>query len=135
MAIPMLAYENGTAAMDWLARAFGFRETLRMLDDAGRLAQGAMDTGDGEVMMSSPSPDYEGPRRHQASCTTTRRWMQLPYIIDGVLVHVDDIDAHFARAVAAGASILSPLEEGVPGRRYRVEDCEGHRWMFLKRTR
>jgi uncharacterized glyoxalase superfamily protein PhnB len=27
--VPMLAYENGPAAMDWLARAFGFRERMR----------------------------------------------------------------------------------------------------------
>jgi len=43
------------------------------------------------------------------------------------------VNAHFARAVAAGASILSPLEDGGPGRRHRVEDCEGHGWMFLQR--
>jgi uncharacterized glyoxalase superfamily protein PhnB len=135
MAIPMLAYENGLEAMAWLARAFGFVETMRMLGDDGRLAQGAMDSGDGVVMMSSPTPDYEAPRRHAVSCATTRRWLQMPYIIDGVLVEVDDVNAHFARAVAAGASILSPLEDGGPGRRYRVEDCEGHRWMFVQRKR
>ena len=128
----MLAYERGVEAMEWLARAFGFRETLRMLDGE-RLAQGAMDSGDGEVMLSSPTPAYEGPRRHRASCAAARRWSELPYIIDGVLVHVDNVDLHYARAVAAGALILSEIEYGGPGRRYRVEDCEGHRWMFLQR--
>lgn len=131
----MLAYENGLDAMSWLALAFGFHETMRMLDDGGRLSQGSMDTGDGEVMMSQPSPDYEAPRRHAVSCATARGWLKVPYVIDGVLVHVDDVDAHYARAVAAGALILSPLENGGPGRRYRVEDCEGHRWMFLQRAR
>ena len=130
----MLAYENGVEAMAWLARAFGFTETMRMLDGA-RLAQGSMDTGDGEVMMSSPTPHYEGPRRHAQSCAAARRWLEVPYIVDGVLVEVDDVDSHYARAVAAGATILSPLEEGGPGHRYRVEDCEGHRWMFLQRQR
>ena len=134
MAIPMLAYENGVDAMAWLARAFGFVETMRILDGE-RLAQGAMDSGDGPVMMASPTPAYEAPRRHGKSCAAARRWAEVPYIIDGVLVHVDDVDAHFARAVAAGAMILSPLEDGGPGRRYRVEDCEGHRWMFLQRKR
>jgi PhnB protein len=133
MAIPMIAYENGLAAMDWLARAFGFKETLRMLGEGGKLAQGAMDTGDGEVMVAQPSPAYESPRRHRESCAAARRWLDVPYIIDGVLVHVDNVDLHYARAVAAGALILSEIEYGGPGRRYRVEDCEGHRWMFLQR--
>jgi uncharacterized glyoxalase superfamily protein PhnB len=57
----------------------------------------------------------------------------VPYIIDGVLVYVDDIDAHFERAKAAGAAILSPVEQGQEGKRYRAEDLEGHRWMFMQR--
>jgi uncharacterized glyoxalase superfamily protein PhnB len=55
-------------------------------------------------------------------------------VIDGVLVYVDDVDAHFKRAKQAGATILGELEDGFPGRRYRAEDLEGHRWMFLQRS-
>jgi uncharacterized glyoxalase superfamily protein PhnB len=55
---------------------------------------------------------------------------QVPWSVDGVLVEVDDVDAHFARAKAAGATILSDWEGGFPGRRYRAADPEGHRWMF-----
>jgi uncharacterized glyoxalase superfamily protein PhnB len=55
-------------------------------------------------------------------------------VVDGVLVHVEDVSAHYARARAEGATILSPLEEGESGRRrYRAEDLEGHRWMFAQR--
>lgn len=50
---------------------------------------------------------------------------------DGVLVYVDDLDGHFERAKAAGAAILSEREDGPPGRRYRAEDLEGHRWYFF----
>jgi uncharacterized glyoxalase superfamily protein PhnB len=50
-----------------------------------------------------------------------------------VLVYVDDIDDHYKRAKDAGANILSGPEEGPPGRRYRAEDLEGHRWMFMQR--
>ena len=53
--------------------------------------------------------------------------------IDGVLVYVDDLGMHYERAKAAGATILSPIEEDPPGRRYRVEDLEGHRWFFFER--
>jgi PhnB protein len=58
-----------------------------------------------------------------------------PYIVDGVHVSVDDVDVHYARAVAAGATILSELEDntGIGQRQYRAEDLEGHRWMFAQR--
>jgi PhnB protein len=58
----------------------------------------------------------------------------VPWIIDGVLVYVDNLDAHFARSQASGATILSEIESGPPGRRYRVEDLEGHRWFFFERA-
>ena len=56
----------------------------------------------------------------------------VPWIIDGVLVGVDNLDRHFKRAKAAGATILSEIEEDPPGRRYRAEDFEGHRWFFFE---
>ena len=133
MAIPMLAYEHGPEALDWLVRAFGFVEKARMLGDGGRLAHGELDTGDGLVMLATPSPHYEGPRRHRESCAAARRWSEVPWVIDGVLGPVADLTAHFARAKAAGATILSEIESGGPGRRYRAEDLEGHRWMFMER--
>ena len=52
-------------------------------------------------------------------------------MIDGILAHVDDVDAHFERARRAGATILSEPEDEPFGRRYRAEDLEGHRWMFV----
>jgi uncharacterized glyoxalase superfamily protein PhnB len=57
----------------------------------------------------------------------------VPYIVDGVLVYVKDAGAHYEQARKAGATILSELEEGPDGKRYRAEDLEGHRWMFLER--
>lgn len=52
----------------------------------------------------------------------------------GVLVYVDDVASHCERAKQAGAHILSEPEGGFPGPRYRVEDVEGHRWMFVERA-
>jgi uncharacterized glyoxalase superfamily protein PhnB len=57
----------------------------------------------------------------------------VPYVIDGVLVHVDDVDAHFEHAREAGATILSEPEDTGHGRSYRAADLEGHRWMFDQR--
>jgi PhnB protein len=87
--IPMIAYENGPAAMDWLANAFGFREVARMLGKEGTLAHGEMETGSGLIMLATPSPDYQGPKRHRGSCDTAKRWSNVPWVVDGVLVYVD----------------------------------------------
>jgi len=132
--VPMLAYADGPAALDWLVRVFGFREQTRVLDGAGRLAHAVLSVGDGIVMLATPSPDYEGPKRHRERCEPARRWSEVPWIIDGVLVLVDDVAAHFDRAQREGARILSPLEPGPPAARYRAEDVEGHRWMFMERA-
>jgi uncharacterized glyoxalase superfamily protein PhnB len=130
----MIAYEDGAAAMDWLARAFGFRERTRMTGKDGRLSHGEMETEDGVIMLASPTPDYGSPRRHREGCDQARKWSAVPYVIDGVLVYVNDVAAHYDRARGAGARILSELDADDYGRRYRAEDLEGHRWMFLQRS-
>ena len=132
--VPMIAYENGPAAMDWLTSAFGFTEQRRWLTDDGRLSHGEMLAGGGLIMMATPSDAYESPRTHRTHCERAARWSETPYIIDGLLVYVDDVDAHHERARAAGAVILSPPEDGEHGKHYRAEDVEGHRWMFIQRA-
>ncbi|HWB93864.1 MAG TPA: VOC family protein [Puia sp.] len=131
--IPMIAYENGVQTMEWLCNAFGFTERTRWLDDAGRLTHGELTLGDGVIILASPTPDYQSPSHHRQHCEAAAAWSLVPYIIDGVLVYVQDIRSHFDNAVAAGARILSAIETGGPGMRYRAEDPEGHRWMFMQR--
>lgn len=129
--VPMLAYENGVAALEWLCTAFGFKERTRRTDALGRLTHGELEAGDGLIMLATPTPDYQSPRHHREHCPEAEAWSRVPYIIDGVLVEVDDVDAHFERAQAAGARILSkPESQGEGFRHYRAEDLEGHRWMF-----
>jgi hypothetical protein len=53
-------------------------------------------------------------------------------IIDGVVGYMGHLERHLARAREAGALILSEIDEGPPGRRYRAEDLEGHRWFFFE---
>jgi uncharacterized glyoxalase superfamily protein PhnB len=118
-----------------VARArLGFRERTRLTEENGRLSHGELETGNGLIMLAT-TPDYEGPRRHRQHCEAARRWSSVPWVVDGVLVYVDDVDAHYTRAKAHGAHILSEPEDGFPGRRYRAEDLEGHRWMFLERAK
>lgn len=130
--IPMIAYANGPAAMDWLTAVFGFKELDRRVEN-GRLTHGELDTGGGRIMLATPSVHYQGPKAHRESCEAAARWHDVPYIIDGVLVYVDDVTAHFERARSGGATILSQPEGTGDGRRYRAEDLEGHRWMFIER--
>jgi uncharacterized glyoxalase superfamily protein PhnB len=127
----MIAYRDGAEAMDWLSTAFGFEEQTRWVDDDGTLMHGEMRAGQGLIMLATPSPEYEGPRAHREHCAAAAAWSAVPWVVDGVLVYVDGIDEHFRRARDAGATLLSELEEGPDGRRYRAEDIEGHRWMFV----
>ncbi len=132
--IPMLSYEDGAAAMDWLIEAFGFAEEARWLGDDGTLLHGELTTGSGHIMLAAPTPDYQSPKRLRELYAPARLWSSMPWIINGVLVYVDDLDAHFAGAKAAGATILSEIEDDEVGRRYRAEDPEGQRWMFMQRS-
>jgi uncharacterized glyoxalase superfamily protein PhnB len=130
--IPFVAYEDAGAAMDWLCRAFGFEERDRYVED-GVVTHGELELEGGTVFCATPTPHYQSPKRHAETCEAARRWLEVPWVIDGVLVNVSDVDAHYERAKAAGATMLSGIEDGGPGGRlYRVADLEGHRWMFAQ---
>lgn len=126
----MLSYEDCGAAADWLCRAFGFEECDRYAESDGRVTHVELRLGEGVVFLGSPGSEYQSPRRHREECEAAARWSSVPYVIDGIYVQVDDVDAHFQTAERAGATILSPLEDTPVGRHYRAEDPEGHRWMF-----
>jgi uncharacterized glyoxalase superfamily protein PhnB len=132
--VPMLAYEDAAAAIDWLTRAFGFEEAAgeRYTEEDGRVTHAELRVGQGaSIYLANPTPDYVSPKRHREECEAAARWSSVPWVVDGVLVHVDDVKGHFARAEAAGATMLSEVEEGPDGLLYRAEDVEGHRWMFV----
>jgi uncharacterized glyoxalase superfamily protein PhnB len=130
----MIAYEDTAAAIDWLDRAFGFRERKaeRFTNPDGRIGHAEMELGDGLIFLATPTPDYQSPKRHRETCAAARKWSAVPWVIDGLLIHVTDVDRHFSRAKAAGATLLSDVQDEPYGRLYRAEDLEGHRWMFLQ---
>jgi uncharacterized glyoxalase superfamily protein PhnB len=133
-AIPMLSYEDVGRAAEWISEAFGFEEHERYADDDGTVTHVTMELEGAVVFLGSPGPGYRGAKSHAAECEIERRKLDTPYVVDGVMVRVDDIGAHFERAKAAGATILSELEDnpGAGQRQYRAEDVEGHRWMFAQ---
>jgi uncharacterized glyoxalase superfamily protein PhnB len=134
--VPTLAYEDGVRAIDWLTRAFGFRENdgARFMHE-GTVTHAELDVGDGSVVfIATPTPDYESPSHHRETCEQARRWQDNPWVIDGVTVAIKGLDGHAERARAAGAAILrEPGDVPTVGLRvYTAEDLEGHRWMFTE---
>ena len=133
---PFLSYEDAGAALEWLSNAFGFVETFRLTGPGGDVTFGQMKLDGGVIFLGPGGPHYQGPRRHAEGCEAAHRWLDTPYVVDGVHAVVADVDAHHARATAAGARILTPPEDTDHGERiYRAEDLDGHRWMFATPTR
>jgi PhnB protein len=129
----MLSYEDVGAAIAWLDEAFGFRERSdRYTDDEGRVTHAELELDGAVVMLGWPGPDYRSPVRHAEECEQARRWLDVPWVVDGVLVYVDDVERHLERARGSGATILRELEEQPFGRLYSAADLEGHRWMFMQ---
>ena len=123
---PRLAYRDEVRALEFLTRAFGFveRREARMDHPDGTLAW--LELGDGLIMIGR-----SGPQRHgltspmDVSATTTM-----------MMVYVDNVDAHYERAVAEGANVLSEPQDMFWGdRRYEALDLEGHRWHFAQRRK
>jgi PhnB protein len=131
--VPFLSYENCGAAGEWLVRAFGFDEVERLEED-GEVGHVTLGAGDGFVYLAHPSDDYVNPLHLRERCGAAAKMYTVPWVVDGVLVVVDDLDAHCERARAAGARILTEPESTPHGRQYRVEDPEGHRWLFEQRS-
>ena len=120
---PYLLYEDCAMMLDWLTQAFGFfEETLRYEDD-GTVNHAEMEIGGASIMMGDPGGDYRSPKNGGG-------WPAQ------VQVYVDDVDAHYERAKAAGAEIRQELADMPYGdRRYDAYDAEGHLWMFSTRVR
>ncbi len=116
---PYLYYEDGPAAMQWLEKAFGFRERMRVAEDDGTIRHAEMELGEAVIMLGTP-PGHKSPAH-------------LGQVTVGMYVRVDDVDAHFERAKTAGAEIDSPPTDQAYGdRSYGARDPEGHQWWFYQ---
>jgi uncharacterized glyoxalase superfamily protein PhnB len=116
---PYLLYEDVDGALDFLARAFGFREELRYTGPEGYVNHAEMRIGeDGVIFMGDPGGDYRNPA-HVGARTQM------------VCVNVDDVDAVFEQARAAGAEITEePADQEYGERRFMARDPEGHAWSI-----
>jgi uncharacterized glyoxalase superfamily protein PhnB len=118
--IPVLAYPDVAEAAAWLSKAFGFRERLRIGSHRVQLVY-----GDGAIVAAGgPALAGSGSREDDAQAGTG--WRD-----HSIMVRVEDVDAHFDRAVAAGAWIVDPPADYPYGeRQYTAQDPGGHRWTF-----
>ena len=120
---PYLLYEDCDAMLDWLSRAFGFKEVLRLVGSSGYVNHAEMELDGASIYMGDPGDDFQNQRN--AGYTGAQ-----------IYVYVDDVDAHFERAKAAGAEVVEePTEQEYGDRRYNAKDPEGHFWSFAQRMR
>lgn len=130
--VPFLGYEDAAAAIAWLCAAFGATENAgaRHTEADGTITHAELDVEGSTIFLSTPA-GYVGSRSHRERCEIERRMHDNPWVIDGLFVEVEDVDAHYARAVNAGTTIIrEPEDPGIGHRIYTAEDLEGHRWMF-----
>ncbi len=120
--IPTMRYRDAAAAIDWLCKAFGFERRLVIPGDSGTIVHAQLEFGNGMIMLSSArDSEYDKLVRPPADVGGTT---QSPYIV------VQDVDAHYERAVAAGAEIVLDIKDEDHGRGYSCRDPEGHVWNF-----
>lgn len=129
-----LFYDDPRAAIDWLCEAFGFEVKLKVEGD-GTIVHSELTFGEALVMVGSTRGKevwqtlYRSPQALSGSIT------------QALALFIDDVDAHHARAVAAGAQVVrEPCtndygEEYWTDRSYGVLDLEGHLWWFMQRLR
>ncbi|HVI30708.1 VOC family protein [Phenylobacterium sp.] len=114
-----ISYRDPKAALEFLERAFGFELFMRIDDAEGNLVHSEMRFGDSVVMVGSEwSEETRSPASIGGKTTQT------------IHIHVDeDVDAHCARARAAGFEIImAPADQFYGDRTYRCRDPEGHIW-------
>ena len=108
--VPWLAYTNVADAIAWLSGAFGFREHLRTPPERdGSIHHAQLTVGRGAVVLTT--------RPLQSGIS--------------LFIPVEDVDAHYERAVQFGARILRPPATHEFGeRQYTAEDLAGYQWTF-----
>ena len=110
---PYLYYADAGAALDWLARVFGFRETARYVDDEGVVHESEMQVGGTTIQLSGGHDPAVG---HGEGLL--------------LIVHVDDVDAQHAHVVAAGVEAPAPEQKPYGPRTFTVTDPWGYHWDF-----
>jgi PhnB protein len=115
---PYLIVNDGAGAIEFYKRAFGATELMRMEGPGGKVGHAEVRIGNSPVMLADEFPDMgaRSPRSLGGSPVS-------------LLVYVEDVDAQFRQAIAAGAKEIRPLADQFYGDRSGVlEDPFGHVW-------
>ena len=127
---------DASALIDWLCKAFDFELRLKVEGEDGRIEHSELCFGDGVVMVGSERADSA-----QRFGTNMLSPLTAGGNTQGMMLYVDDVDAHCARARAAGARIVAEPELHDYGddywadRSYGALDPEGHLWWVSQRIR
>lgn len=118
---PTLRYRDASTALKWLQNAFGFTEEVVYRDDNEIITHAVLRYGASMIMFGQHSPEgWLGGSAPDPLASTV-----------SIYVAVADPDAHYDRAVAAGAQIMRPLVDQEYGSRdYSARDLEGNLWSF-----
>ena len=118
----MIRANRAAEAIDFYKAAFGAEERVRMLaDDGVRIMHAHLLVNGASLLLNDDFPEYRGPGATPEGPPA------------GTVLHlqVDDVDAWFARAVAAGATVRMPAQDMFWGDRYgHVGDPFGHVWSI-----
>ena len=117
---PLLRYVDVRGAIRFLCSAFGFVELFSVPPSGDVVRHAQLRLGKSLVMLGSVRTG-DGMASPKTAGVATQ----------ALCVYVEDVDAHFARAKAAGATITSPpTDTDFGAREYHVRDPEGHPWTF-----
>lgn len=118
-----LYYDDPAAALAWLSEAFGFQTRMTVRGDDGRIIFSETGLGGHTVAVAPAGHDLTRSPGSAGGINTQT-----------ILITVGfDVDAHCARARAAGAVIRREPETTFAGRFYMAADLEGHLWSFRQR--
>jgi PhnB protein len=117
--IPYLSVDGADAAIDFYTKVFGAKERVRMPGPGGKIGHAELEIGDSVVMLADSFPDMGAPTPKQLGGTPVT-----------VMVYVEDVDATFERALAAGATAERKVEDQFYGDRAgQFADPFGHKWF------
>ena len=119
--MPALRYKDAPAAIDWLCQVFGFARHAVFAQPDGTIGHAELTLGGGMIMLGSVKDDEYG--RNFKSPSELGAETRSAYLV------VPDAEAVYARAQAAGATVVRPLQDTPYGsREFTVKDPEGHSW-------
>ena len=119
---PGFVYSDLKEAMAWLEKAFGFRTLMAVPNEDGSYAHVEMGYDSLIIMPSGPREGWHWSSPRDVGATTASLYVYVPD---------DALKAHYERAKAAGAEIVSPLEtKDYGGAGYSARDLDGHYWSF-----